>query len=288
MNVPVDADVLVYRAAFATEYPKYSVVYGEDGDYVKEFQYKKEATAFMKEIPDGELMVTTIVEPAKNALHIIDSMLGGIAYHFGIPTHELDVILSGDSNFRNDVAVTRPYKAGRKPKPVHYKVLREHLLSKYGARVAEGEEADDMVAYTHYESWMFDPDNTCIVTIDKDLDMIPGLHYNPVTEEQYHVDEDEADKAFLRQLISGDDTDNIPGIPGMAKVKAKNYLEANPELSDIADLYMRFYGDKAREVMDEQGKLLWIRRFPEEDWKDYWKLSWEKIEWPEKQAQTHS
>jgi hypothetical protein len=202
-------------------------------------------------------------------------MLGGIAHFFGTMTSNLDIAITGTDNFRIAAAVTKPYKGNRtKPKPTHYQAVRDRLVEHYNACITEGEEADDYLGYSQYLSWAVDgEDSSCIVTIDKDLDMIPGLHYNFVKEKQYYVDEDEADRFFLHQLISGDSGDNIPGIPGMATKKAAAFLTDVPTseaLAQIRNLYYGHFGDNADKVLDEQATLLWIRRSPNQKWNYYW------------------
>ncbi len=251
----------------------YSVAVGEDS--VKEFQYKKDAKAFIvEEELDAEIESRTILEPLQNALHIVDSMVGGIAHHFGVSPQDLDIALTGANNFRDAVAFTQKYKGNRtKPKPVHYPDIRAYFLKKYGAKMIDNEEADDYLGYSQYAQWYFDPMSTAIVTIDKDLDMIPGIHYNPVTDEQYYVEEDEADYFFLKQLVSGDRSDHIPGIPGYAEKKAATYLHeirSEDRLAKIRDLYVEHYGENAQRVLDEQADLLWIRRSPNQKWTNYW------------------
>jgi len=278
VNVYVDGDILVYRAAFATEYPKYMVQYGVD--YVKEFQYKRDAQAYLIELEergyeDAGIVTDTVLEPLENALHVADGMLGGIASHFKQSVDSLDVILTGKNNFRIDVAKTKPYKGNRtKPKPVYYDDLREYFVNKYNAVVVDTEEADDFVGYSHYTKWFFDPESSAIVSIDKDLDMIPGIHYNFVKEQEYYVDEDAADRFFLWQLVTGDNGDNIPGIPGMGPKRADAVLEDVPTSEAFAvvrSLYDKEFGEKAEAYFDEQASLLWIRRHAGQHWSNYWK-----------------
>jgi hypothetical protein len=271
MQVLVDGDIFVYRAGFATEYPKYTVVL--DDDSVKEYQYKKDAVAFIGDL-DYLLLTETVLEPEVNAIHIVDSMLGDIAYHFGVQTRDLDLVITGKGNFRDDVAFTKPYKGNRKkPKPTHYDAIRYHMVTTLGATVVDGEEADDYLGYMQYSRALFGDPDTVIVTIDKDLDMIMGRHYNPVRREEYYVNEEDADRFFLIQLITGDSTDNIPGIPGLGAVGAEKALDGVPNgeaVDVIRKLYTKAYGDKGEAVFDEQAALLWIRRMPYQSWENYW------------------
>lgn len=183
-------------------------------------------------------------------------------------------MLTGKGNFRNEVAFTKPYKGNRKKeKPTHYQAIRDYMVSKYHAKIIDGEEADDYLGYTQYAGWLDDEGASVIVTIDKDLDTIPGLHFNPVKEQEYYVDEEEANRFFLTQLISGDAADNIPGIPGMGPKKATKFLEdisIGEGISKVRTLYDEHYGDDADRVFDEQATLLWIRRSPYQTWQNYW------------------
>lgn len=63
-----------------------------------------------------------------------------------------------------------------------------------------------------------------MVTIDKDMDQIPGLHYHWVKDEEYVMTPPEAAKCLARQCITGDMTDNIRGIQGIGPQKAEDYL----------------------------------------------------------------
>jgi hypothetical protein len=91
-------------------------------------------------------------------------------------TFEYELFLTGKSNFRNEVAVTAPYKGNRKDvkKPVHLPLLREYLVKGWGAQVSEGQEADDDIATRATELG----DDAVIVSIDKDFMQVPGWHYN--------------------------------------------------------------------------------------------------------------
>jgi 5'-3' exonuclease len=59
-----------------------------------------------------------------------------------------------------------------------------------------------------------------IATIDKDLDQIPGKHYDYKRKVFYEIDPYEAMEFFYKQAITGDATDNIPGAYKMGKAAA--------------------------------------------------------------------
>jgi DNA polymerase-1 len=171
--------------------------------------------------------------------------------------------LTGKDNYRHDIAKTQPYKGNRKdaPRPVHLHSLREYLITAWDFRVADGQEADDAIGI-HATSLR---DKSVIVTIDKDLDMIPGYHYNPVKKESYYIDDKEAIKNFYRQILTGDKVDNIEGLRGIGPKKADKILaEAETELK-MYEAVLKAY-DNNQERVIENGQLLWIRRQEDELW----------------------
>jgi 5'-3' exonuclease len=85
-------------------------------------------------------------------------------------------------------------------------------------------EADDIMGM------MKSSGEAVCVTIDKDLKSVPGWAYRPQidpddfpAEVEFHT-EQEADRWFYRQWITGDSTDNIPGIWKMGQAKAEKAL----------------------------------------------------------------
>lgn len=167
------------------------------------------------------------------------------------------------SNFRFSIAKTLPYKGNRKqPKPLHYDALRDYLIRKYDTVVISGQEADDAIGIYQCNS---DEDTTIIVSIDKDLDMIPGWHYNFVKKERYKVDLDQALRNFYMQILIGDISDNISGARGVGKVRAKKYIDACQNEEEMWATCEKYYeGDTERLL--ENAQLLWIRREEGELW----------------------
>ena len=171
--------------------------------------------------------------------------------------------ITGKTNFRNELAVTVPYKGNRKDfvKPKHYDALREHLI-RLGAKVSDQEEADDAVAI---ESCL---DNYWIVHQDKDLNQLPGHHYNPVTDERYYVTEFQGLKSFYTQMLVGDRTDNIQGLHMIGPKKAEKILKDCKTEGDLFQAVKKAYEEKEEpfERLVENGRLLWLRREPGQIW----------------------
>lgn len=181
------------------------------------------------------------------------------------PDHQwYRAFLTGKGNFREKVATIKPYKGNRDPnhRPKYYKEIRQYLIERYNAVVVEGMEADDMLGITQ---WQHPDKSTVICSIDKDLKMIPGYHYNPRTQEFFYQTIDDANMFFLWQMMVGDATDNIPGVNGIGPKKADKVIEkaeGNFDMvrSVVRDMYQKQYGENWEAAWDEVATLLWMRR----------------------------
>jgi hypothetical protein len=168
-----------------------------------------------------------------------------------------NIILSGGTNFRKEVAVTKPYKGNRKaPRPVYFDYLRSYLILERGAIISGGCEADDVLG-------ILQDDESTIVTLDKDLDMIPGKHYNFVQDRHYTINRTEAYYNFCKQVLTGDSSDNIPGLKGIGPVKADNILKWAGR--DKKRMFTRVWlaykaAGKDFDYLEEQCKLIWMMR----------------------------
>lgn len=180
-------------------------------------------------------------------------------------------------NFREHISVSAPYKGTRKSaKPIHYENITAYLLGKYNTIVADGLEADDLMAITQTSR-----DDTIICSRDKDLRQVPGWHYSWECGKQPSLGPLKAtrngklkmrkDKVvgtglsfFHFQLLTGDTVDNIPGAKGWGSKKAYNLLQelASPEdqFREVRNIYRTLYGGEADNYLREQGQLLWLVR----------------------------
>lgn len=175
--------------------------------------------------------------------------------------------LTGQGNFRNDIAVTAPYKGNRSgAKPKHYSLLREYLVEAWGFVVVDGSEADDRVVQRHYELGS----DSILVGIDKDALQSPGWHYNWQKQELFEVSKAEGLKNFYRQILTGDRIDNIVGIKGVGPKKADKILEGCVYLGDyynaVVEAYSKVDEASAQQRVEENAKLLWMCRKEGEVW----------------------
>lgn len=268
MKLLVDGDILVFRAGFACEKSAYFIRH--DGE-AKRFQYKKELDSYIAEhgLEGIEVEKDVELEPLRNAVHTMGLMLQSFIEELNANRADVVVHLSGPSNFRYGVATYKPYKGNRDAahRPTHEQGLKDYLTDEWNAKFSVDQEADDDMGIAQWTAWdSGDEHSTVIVSLDKDLRMIPGLHYNFVKKETSHITLPEANRNFWRQLVMGDTTDNIPGIPGAGPKKADKLLSEPDFRQAIANEYKLAYGDEWRRAMNEMGQLLWIRRRPGEMW----------------------
>lgn len=233
----IDCDILVYRCGFAAD----SQV-KRDGNDPEQLDYLHFALGNVKEVMEE---VTTRFCPFYRAF------------------------LSGSGNFREQVATILPYKGNRdaKHKPKYYKEIKQYLIDVWGAEVINGREADDAIGCAQ---WAAKDRDTIIVSIDKDLDMIPGPHYNWVKNFAYDVSLNNANLMLFWQMLVGDRTDNIPGIPGIGPVTAdKLIMECDSDLARVRtavqNAYAKQYGPDWESFYNEVAALLWIQRVPDKE-----------------------
>lgn len=199
--------------------------------------------------------------------------------------------LTGSGNFRHQVATVKPYKGNRKAeKPVHYEAIRQYLIDNHNAVVVNGMEADDAVAIEATRN-----PTAIIVSRDKDLLQLSNLVYSyPLgkSPEKFGVGEL---YNYLQQTITGDTTDNYPGLPGKGPAYFANTIVKEAyRLRNAADMptfledifkrilyaYVEYYGEQGIERYLEQARLAWLVRelddqgnpvLPTENFEFYWR-----------------
>ena len=242
----IDGDIIVYTAGFSAE--KRNKETGEKVIFPEEFA-----------IANTKRVITAILDAVDTT------------------NYKLYLTSSEVPNYRDSIATIKVYKGNRKDvaKPVHYKAIREYLITRWKAKLITGQEADDALGIAQYAAWEMGSDDTIICSCDKDLLMIPGLHYNIRKGTIQYIDEDDAILNFYCQLITGDSTDNIPGLRGYGDkypfIKARKYLAG---CSTEQELYAKVHALYTEKIpkgtvntrLEEVGRLLWIRRKEKEVW----------------------
>lgn len=220
----------------------------------------------MKALVDADILVyrfgfASEGDPAEFALARLSEFLDNL--YINLPVDEVEGYFTGKGNFRKEIAVTAPYKGTRKAdKPYHFGLLREYMQKSWGFIEVEGMEADDKLGI---EAYKHKPEETIIVSLDKDLDMIRGNHYNFVREEQYVITEEQAIRNFYLQMLTGDKVDNIIGLAGIGPVKSKKMLADCKTEKEMYDVVLAAYDNNLDRVV-ENGRLLWILREEGQVW----------------------
>lgn len=212
-----------------------------------------------KAIIDADILVyrigfATDKEDEGTAMRTLASFLEDMIM-FDLPfCNRWSLHLTGKGNFRDEIAVTAPYKGNRvgNAKPVHYQAIREYLALSWDATIWEGIEADDAVAIECTELG----DEGIIVSLDKDLDQVAGWHYNFVKGLLYYVTPEEGLYNFYKQFLTGDAVDNIKGVYGIGPKKAEKLLAGKSEL-EMWEIVVEHLG---YERAVENGHLLYMLR----------------------------
>jgi len=210
-------------------------------------------------------------EPLEIALERVDSLIERIMYETGAGVQEC--YLTGSNNFRYDI--NPAYKADRKdkPRPRWLQDVRTHLVVGWGARVSDGNEADDEMGISQCAG----DGNTVICTNDKDLLMIPGHHFDPVKGVHRIISPHEGMQNFYYQMIMGDTSDNIFGFDGKKRSKVPKFLEPTISIlmeqetpKDMDDYVTGLYIEHdQQQYYHINAACLWIHRKVHDNWHEH-------------------
>ncbi len=185
-------------------------------------------------------------------------------------------VVKGKNNFRDHLYpeykqtrhVEDPLKRNR-----FVPILRRLAVAEDYAIEATGRESDDYIRIWAEEAREAG-DPFCVMSNDKDFGCIPGKHVNihrhsGVTLETwkpviFDVSPEEATRYYYSQLLSGDNVDNIPGIPGVAEKTALKLLKGCSTEEQMQEIvvgqYMASYGDEWYEYLLSNGKMIHLQK----------------------------
>ena len=150
-----------------------------------------------------------------------------------------------EPNFRYTIYPS--YKANRPETPEWVEkcrpVLHNEMKSKWGFFPGDGMEADDAASVAaHYFKGEFD--EIVIATEDKDLKQVPDVYYyNFRKHSMEYISEIEGYRHLAIQTLSGDSTDNIPGLPGIGPKKAFNFVKDCKTKMELQKAVINAYKD---------------------------------------------
>lgn len=130
--------------------------------------------------------------------------------------------LSDDQRWRPSVMPSYKHnRTGRKP--IVYKALREYVHEQFRTYQRPTLEGDDVLGILATHPSII-PGEKVVVAIDKDMQQVPGEHFNYKKGTGSEVTVAAADYFHLFQTLTGDPTDGYPGCPGIGAKKAEVIL----------------------------------------------------------------
>lgn len=223
----------------------------------------------MKALLDADVMAFRAAAACKEesvsaALFTVDSIVTDALLYCDIDDRYYDkwqLYLTGSNNFRKDISTTVPYKGNRTtPKPEHLPAVRDHLVAKWSAVIAEGQEADDAIAI---EATTLG-DKCVMISVDKDFRQVPGHHYNFVKREHFFVTPEDGMRFLYMQILMGDAADNVLGVYGIGPKRAEVLLQDCNTEQEMFDACVKAFDNEARVI--ENAQLLYLRRKENELW----------------------
>lgn len=258
----LDGDIPIFKCAAVTDNKQY-IFRG------RVFRYKKDALEAAKANGFGNQDIETRYKPhspdvAKAVFNTAMKNLQSTVEGYPICT-----VVSNGGSFRKEIYPS--YKNARKDKrtPANRKPLLKHALDTYDAIYQHKFEADDLMA-----TYCCNTDgygrNAVIATIDKDLDTVPGWHWNFDKNLLYYINDLEAFRFFCAQVMMGDTTDSIPGLLRVGKVGAMKLVKDCETMAEMWDIVCNKYkvtkpGDKEfngswKEYLYVMSEMIYIRR----------------------------
>ena len=282
----IDGDELVYKIGHLSQESFKVLVNTETGDKWT-FDCKQDLVEWLGNNKEDHWEVEPLVIPRPEG--VVKYHLDRILFFVKERTKckELKIFLTSDDdgNFRYKVGTIVPYKGNRDTshRPYYYDYTRQLIMDQYNGVMETNCEADDGMSKAQYRYRKLGIDS-CIVSQDKDLNMVPGDHFNIPKNKLYHVTPAEGIKFFYMQLLVGDSTDNIYGIYRVGMKTAEkwiNHLNTTNEITlwnFVLNRYQEALDDPkkrakmpnpdmpVRDRVIEVARLLWMQTHDQELW----------------------
>lgn len=238
MFLAIDADILLYRSALSAE---------------TEIDWGDDVFSLWADVKDAKIVFKQQIEAITSKLKVDDIVC---------------CLSDSKANFRK--LVDPSYKSNRKGtrKPVGYKALRQWVISEYKTVRKDGLEGDDCLGILGTK-----PGSDCImVSDDKDLRTCPGKLYRPSADEFLNITEDDANRFFLTQVLTGDPTDGYKGCPKIGIKTAEKVLGHRPSWDAVEQAFVK--AGLSKDDAIQQARLARILR-----WSDWDEQKGEPILW---------
>lgn len=200
----VDADIISYRAAFATNSPE-------------------------KTEKDCEEVIDKLIA------YILDQTVV-----FPVPDR-FKLFLTGKGNFRHGIMPLYKHQRKEVEKPKFIDHARGYLVDNWGAVVVDGIECDDAIAMEVEKHQS--PETTVVVSQDKDFRTLNCWMFNFVKDFWDYSSKEDALLFFYTQVIMGDRVDGYYGVPKLGPVKAEKILKDCKTEREMFEAALKAYED---------------------------------------------
>ena len=207
IDLYIDADSLVYKSCYAATFQQTS-----HDEIMHNFTMRVQS--LVNEISEQ-------IEPIVNGVYLFFSNSEGCKRRERYPDYKANREPSdvGTIAKRFIKSMDESYMKG---------YINDHIMCDVNIVTRKGFEADDLI---HFYSTMSSKFDSIIVSIDKDLRQISGIHFDYYEKDgKYrgfeYVNEDLANIKYWSQFLIGDSADNIEGVKGIGPKKAFNMLSA--------------------------------------------------------------
>lgn len=218
-------------------------------------------------------------------------------------------ISSGNGNYREYESKTIGYKSKRGEKPIYFQEFKERIADTYKNKIwwTDLNEAEDYLQHiakqqeAKFGDDRFDWD-ACCCFVDKDCNQIYMTHknYDKYDEGWIEYDKMYCETTLVSQVIAGDPTDTIQGLPtvtetvtkhfglrkanGVSKATAEKLLDGSKTIQELWEraifCYQQYYGfDKYYKFKDVHGEE------QEWNWLDYMQQCYVLVKMQEYQGQ---
>jgi hypothetical protein len=269
--VLVDADVIAFRAAAATEQREVEVLHVPSGKtklFDNRTQFKDRLLEKNGNLENLEQYIFKDIQTPEHisvSCSIANAIVDKLKIKF--EPDKFEMYLGGKNNFREFLPLPKKYKGNRKDSivPINLKELKKFLESK-GAVVVDGIEADDMLSIRAYEE-LAKGNRVYICSNDKDTYQAEGIWVYDWTQAEAepvlipelgrvyltknNTIKGEGLKFFASQILVGDPVDGYkPTDASKINYGAKSAFKLLDPLPDtksvleaVIEQYKRFYPD---------------------------------------------
>jgi DNA polymerase-1 len=146
-------------------------------------------------------------------------------------SHLVVALTDNASNFRKEILPTYKHQRIKTRKPILLPELRQHLRDTYKVYERPTLEGDDVLGILATSEKIIEG-RKIVVSIDKDMKTIPGLHLNTDKRDEgvFEVTPAEADRFHMLQTLTGDTVDGYSGCPGIGPKRASQILALSENL----------------------------------------------------------